>query len=72
MSKLEAIVEELKSLPFDRLERGADYIHRLKTINRVERNEILRSTAGILAGARGQEFARNIDEGCGNVDELEW
>ena len=63
MSKLEAIVEELKSLPFDRLERGADYIHRLKTINRVERNEILRSTAGILAGARGQEFARNILRG---------
>ena len=72
MSKLEAIVEELKALPPERLDQAADYIHRLQTINRAERNKILRSTAGILAGPRGEEFARNIHEGCEHVDERDW
>jgi hypothetical protein len=31
VSKLEAIVEELKTLPPQRLEQAADYIHRLHT-----------------------------------------
>jgi hypothetical protein len=72
MSKLEAIVEELKALPPDRLEKAADYIHRLQTIDRLERNAILRSTAGILAGERGEAFAKNIEEGCEKVDERDW
>ncbi len=72
MSRLEAIFEELKALPPDRLERAADYIHHLQTIDQAERNAILRSTAGIMAGPRGEEFARNIQEGCEQVDERDW
>jgi hypothetical protein len=72
VNRLETIFEELKALPPDRLERAADYIHRLQTVDQTERNAILRSTAGIMSGARGEEFARNIQEGFGQVDERDW
>jgi len=72
VSRLETIFEELKALPPDRLERAADYIRRLRTVNQTERNAILRSTAGIMAGTRGEEFAKNIQEGCEQVDERDW
>jgi membrane-anchored protein YejM (alkaline phosphatase superfamily) len=62
MGELDAIVEELKALPPDRLAQAADYIHRLQILNQAERSEILRNTAGILAGERGEEFARNVRE----------
>ena len=44
MSKLENIVEELKALPQERLDRAADYIHRLRTISAAERNAIIDRT----------------------------
>jgi len=68
VSRLATIFEELKALPPDRLERAADY-RRLRTGNQTERTAILRSAAGIMAGARGEEFAKNIQEGCEEVDE---
>jgi len=71
MSRLETVVEELKALPPDRLERVAEYIHGLQTVDRTERNAILRSTAGILGGERGEEFARNI-KGSDEVDGRDW
>jgi DNA topoisomerase IB len=64
VSSLETIFEELKALPPDCLERAADHIRRLRTVDQTERNAILRSTAGIMAGARGEEFAKNVQEGC--------
>ena len=72
MSRLDAIVEELKALPPERFEQAADFIHGLKTIDRDDRKASLRSTAGILAGDVGEEFARNIEEGCEQVDERDW
>ena len=72
MSRLETILEELKALPPDRLERAADYIHRLQTVHQAERNAILRSASGIMEGDRGEEFARNIDEGCEHIDGPDW
>ncbi len=72
MSRLETAVEELKALPPDRLERAAEYIHQLQNLDRTERNAILRSTAGILAGDRGEEFARSIKEGSDQVDGRDW
>jgi len=69
VSKLEAIVEELKMLPPDRLESAADYIHRLKTISRAERMAIITRTAGSLTPEEGEELARIIEEGCEQIDE---
>ena len=72
MSKLETIVEELKTLPPDRLDSAADYIHRLKTISRDERTAIIERTAGSLTAEEGDELARIIEEGCERIDERDW
>jgi len=69
VSKLETIVEELKTLPPDRLDSAADYIHRLKTISPTERIVIIERTAGSLTPEEGDELARIIEEGCERVDE---
>lgn len=72
MSRLEAIVEELKNLPPDRLESAADYIHRLTTISAAERAAIIDRTAGCLTAEEGNELARIIEEGCEEIDERDW
>jgi len=72
VSKLEAIVEELKTLPPDRLDSAADYIHRLKTISHADRTAILKRTAGSLTPEEGEEFARIIEEGCERIDDRDW
>jgi hypothetical protein len=72
VSKLETIVEELKTLPPDRLDSAADYIHRLKTISRDERTAILERTAGSLTAEEGNELARIIEEGFERIDERDW
>jgi len=72
VSKLESIVEELKTLPPDRLDSAADYIHRLRTINSEERLAIINRTAGSLTSQEGDELARIIDEGCEQIDARDW
>jgi len=72
VSKLETIVEDLKTLPPDRLDSAADYIHRLKTISGAERNAILERTAGSLTLEEGDRLAQIIEEGCEQVDERKW
>jgi hypothetical protein len=69
MSKLETIVEELKALPQERLDRAADYIHRLKTISEAERKAIIDRTAGSLTAVEADELERIINEGCERIDE---
>ena len=69
MSTLESIFEDLKSLPPDRLESAADYIHKLRTISDAERNAIIERTAGSLTPEEGDELARIIEEGCEQVDD---
>jgi hypothetical protein len=70
--KLEAIVEELKTLQPDRLESAADYIHRLKTISRAERTALIERTAGSLTPQEEDELARIVEEGCEQIDERDW
>jgi hypothetical protein len=72
VSKLEAIVEELKTLPPNRLESAADYIHKLKTISDAERIAIIDRTSGSLTPEEGDELARIIEEGCEQIDERDW
>jgi hypothetical protein len=72
VSKLEAIVEDLRRLPPDRLDSAADYIHRLNTISNAERVAIIDRTSGSLTTEEGDEFARTIEEGCEQVDDREW
>lgn len=72
MSKLEEIVEDLKTLQPSQLDSAADYIHRLRTISAAERAAIIRRTAGSLTPQQGDELARIIEEGCEQIDERDW
>jgi hypothetical protein len=69
MSSLESILEDLRTLPPNRLESAADYIHRLRTISDAERTAIIHRTAGSLTAEEGEELARIIEEGCEQLDE---
>ena len=69
MTKLEAVIEDLKALPPSNLERAADYIHRLKLITDQERHAIIERTAGSLTLEEADELERIITEGCERLDE---
>ena len=69
MTQLDAIIEELKTLPPERLERAADYIHRLHSASQQERKAALRSAAGSLSNEEADELARIIEEGCGQISD---
>lgn len=72
MSKLEPIVEELKTLSAAKLAEAANYIHRLKETSALERRSALEHTAGALTPAEADELERIIAEGCEQVDAREW
>jgi len=72
VSPLEAIVEDLKSLPPAKLEAAADFVHRLKRISEEERQAILARTAGALSPEEADELDRVIEEGCEKIDESGW
>jgi hypothetical protein len=72
VSRLEAIVEDLKSLPPEKLEAAADFVHRLKLIGEEHRQAILARTAGALSPEEADELNRVIEEGCERIDESGW
>jgi hypothetical protein len=72
VSRLEAIVEDLKSLSPDRLELAADYIRRLKPASPGERQSALDRTFGGLSSEEADELERVIDAGCEQVNERAW
>ena len=69
MTKLDAVIEDLKALPPSNLQRAADYIHRLKLITEQERHNIIDRTSGSLTGEEADELERIIAEGCEQLDE---
>jgi hypothetical protein len=56
VSPLENIVEDLKSLPPDRLEMAASYIRQLKPISQAEREAALARTFGCLSPEEADEM----------------
>ena len=72
VSPLENIVEDLKSLPPDRLEMAASFIRRLKPISRAEREAALSRTFGCLSPEEADELERVIEEGCEQINEHGW
>ncbi len=72
MSPLEAIINELKTLPPDRLKYAADYIHKLQGRSRQDRNSVLDETAGSLKGEIADSMMAAIEEGCERVDPDGW
>ena len=72
MSRLETIVEELKSLPPDKLEAAADFIRRLRPVSQEERQAALDRTFGCLSPGEADELERVIEEGCEQINEHGW
>jgi hypothetical protein len=72
VSPLENIVEDLKTLPPDRLEMAASYIRRLKPISQAEREAALARTFGCLSPEEADELERVIEEGCEQINERAW
>lgn len=72
VSRLENIVEELKSLPPDRLEMAANYIRQLQPISKEERKAALARTFGCLSPEEADELERVIEEGCEQINEHGW
>jgi hypothetical protein len=72
VSRLEAIVEDLKSLPPDRLEMAAHYIRQLKPISPEERRAALDRTFGCLSPEEADELERIIEKGCEQINEHCW
>jgi hypothetical protein len=72
VSRIETIIEDLKSLPPARLEAAADIVQRLKRISEQERQAILTRTAGALSREEADEMDRIIAEGCERIDESGW
>jgi len=69
VSRLENIVEELKSLPPGKLEVAADFVHRLSRISEEERQAALARTFGCLSPEEADELERVIEEGCEQINE---
>ena len=72
VSRFETIVEDLKSLPPDKLEVAADFIRRLKPKSQEEREAILARTFGSLSQEDAGAMLKAIEEGCEKVDEQGW
>jgi len=66
VSRLESIVEDLKSLPPEKLAAAADFIRRLKPISQSEREAILARTFGSLSQEDADAMKKAIEEGCEN------
>ena len=64
MSILEATVEELKSLPTDKLEIAANYIHELKEASAREGRLALERAFGCLTPSEADEMERAIAANC--------
>jgi hypothetical protein len=67
VSRLETIVEDLKTLPPDRLEMAASYIRLLKPIGKEERDAALARTFGCLSQEDADAMLEAIEEGCENT-----
>lgn len=66
-----AILEELRRMPTDQLERTALYIDRLVAERHERRNAMIDSTAGSLSGKEGEELEKALED-CERIDEDTW
>ena len=73
MTILESIVRDLHELPAPKLVEVSNYIHTLyPSPEGVERRrDALRSTAGCMAGAYGEDFERAVRETADRIDSDE-
>lgn len=71
MTTLEALVEELKGLPSEKLEVAAHYVHQLRENTLSERRSVLEQLAGSWTQEEAAEMEHALKE-CRKVDPREW
>jgi hypothetical protein len=72
VSELEMIVEELKTLPPQKLQDAAGYIHRLSEIGRAHRRAALERAYGCLSEEDAMEMEKVIEANCERIDARDW
>ena len=72
MTTLEMVIDELKSLPAEKLDRAAGYVHSLNRTRRTERLAALKASAGSLTAEEADELAKAIEDGCEGIHERDW
>jgi len=72
MSELEIIVEELKTLPPQKLQDAAGYIHRLSEIGRAHRRAALERAYGCLSEEEAGAMGKAIEANCERIDARDW
>jgi len=72
MSELEMIVEELKTLPPQKLQDAAGYIHRLSEIGRTHRRAALERAHGCPSEEEAREMEEAIEACCEGIDARDW
>ena len=72
MSKLETLVEELKTLPPAKLAAAADFIYSLKRSDATVRKPALERAFGCLSSAEADEMERAITANCERIDASQW
>ena len=72
MSELEMIVEELKTLPPQKLQDAAGYIHRLSEMGRAHRRAALERAYGCLSEEDAMEMEKAIETNCERIDARDW
>jgi len=72
MSPLEAIVEDLKTLPPEKVEDAAWFVHALVVDSAKAREAMLKRTATALSAEDVDEMEKAIAEICEDVDDHAW
>ncbi|MBK5295334.1 MAG: hypothetical protein JJE04_27105 [Acidobacteriia bacterium] len=72
VSPLDAIIEDLKLLPPEKLKIATDFVSRLNGTSEEDRQAALARTSGCLSQEEADELERVIEEGCEKIDEDGW
>jgi len=71
-SPLDPIIEDLKTLPPEKLKAVAAFVTRLKETSEEVRQSALSRTAGCLSPEEADAVDKTIEEGCETIDEEGW
>jgi hypothetical protein len=72
VSKIEALLEELKALPPAKLEEAAGYIHRLRVASAQDRRKALEETFGCMTAQEAEVMEQAIAVNCERIDASTW
>lgn len=72
MTALDAIVEEIRTLPPGKLSEAANFIHQLKVRSESERRLALDRAYGCLSESEAADLETAIQANCERIDARQW